>query len=141
MIHHLAQLILPNSHLPEQNLACGGLMKIRSTQPRYSTTIAILYNHVDFKSEIDKIQKQSSLLGPVNEKLHTLLSLGLVDKWMQHVVANASNCDTVSKMVGSHSSGARFTRKKVVTKILARIVTKPNFDYVTCVNYSFSPLS
>ena len=54
-----------------------------------------------------QIQKQSSLLGPVNEKLHTLLSLGLVDKWMKHVVANASNCDTVSKMVGSHSSGQR----------------------------------
>ena len=59
---------------------------------------------VDFKCEINPIQKQSSLLGPINEKLHTLLSLGLIDKWIQDVVANSSNCNTMTKMVGSHRS-------------------------------------
>ena len=53
---------------------------------------------------MNQIQKQSSLLGPVNEKLHTLLSLGLIDKWIQDVVANSSNCDTMTKKVGSHQS-------------------------------------
>ena len=59
---------------------------------------------VAFKYQIIPIQKQSFLLGPVNEKLHTLLSTGLIDKWIQDVVANSSNCETVSKMVGSHQS-------------------------------------
>ena len=32
-------------------------------------------------------------------------------------------------------------KEKFVTKIVMIIVTKSNFDSVTCVNYSFSPLS
>ena len=47
----------------------------------------------------------------------------------------------VGNDLAKRNSGARFTRKIVVTKIVTTIVTKSNFDSVTCVNYSFSPLS
>ena len=33
-----------------------------------------------------------------------LLSHGLINKWIKDLVTNSSNCDTVSKMMNSHSS-------------------------------------
>ena len=33
-----------------------------------------------------------------------LLSQGLINKWIKDLVTNSSNCDTVSKMMNSHSS-------------------------------------
>ena len=47
------------------------------------------------------------MLGPINEKLDRLISLGLIDKWTKEIVANSSNCVTVSKMVDSHTSDKR----------------------------------
>ena len=38
----------------------------------------------------------------MNEKLLTLKTMGLIEKWVQDTMVNASNCDSITKVLGSH---------------------------------------
>ena len=44
-------------------------------------------------------------------------------------------------MTSAKFTGARFPREKIVLKIVLRIVLRCNFDFVTCLNYSFPQVS
>ena len=52
-------------------------------------------------------QKGSPLLGPVNEKLHMLVDLGLRDTWISDMVANLTSCDSLTEILDSHGTGAK----------------------------------
>ena len=49
------------------------------------------------------LQKGSPSIESVNEKLHSLHDLGFILGWVNDVVLNSSNCDTITKIVSSHS--------------------------------------
>ena len=51
------------------------------------------------------MQEGSPFIEAVNEKLHSLHELGFIDTWINDLVANSSNCDTITKIVGSHGRG------------------------------------
>ena len=51
------------------------------------------------------LKEGSLLIETVNEKLHYLHKFGFIDKWINDLVANSSNCDTIPKIVGSHGRG------------------------------------
>ena len=51
------------------------------------------------------LQEGSPYIETVNEKLHSLHELGFIDTWINDLVANSSNCDTITKIVGSHGRG------------------------------------
>ena len=48
------------------------------------------------------MQKGSPYIDEVNERLLTLKDMGFIDKWVREMMANASNCDSIAKVVGSH---------------------------------------
>ena len=50
-------------------------------------------------------QEGSPYIEAVNEKIHALHELGFIDTWINDLVANSSNCDTITKIVGSHGTG------------------------------------
>ena len=50
-------------------------------------------------------QEGSPYIEAVNEKIHSLHELGFIDTWINDLVANSSNCDTITKIVGSHGTG------------------------------------
>ena len=47
-------------------------------------------------------QKGSPYIEEVNDKLLTLKDMSLIEKWVQETMVNASNCDSITKVVGSH---------------------------------------
>ena len=47
-------------------------------------------------------QKGSTFTEAINEEIHSLHEIGLIEKWIKDLVANSSNCDTVTKIVDSH---------------------------------------
>ena len=51
------------------------------------------------------LQEGSPYIEAVNEKIHSLHELGFIDTWINDLVANSSNCDTITKIVGSHGTG------------------------------------
>ena len=51
------------------------------------------------------LQKGSPFIEAVNEKLYWLHELGFINTWINNLVANSSNCDTITKIVGSHGGG------------------------------------
>ena len=51
------------------------------------------------------LQEGSPYIEAVNEKIHALHELGFIDTWINDLVANSSNCDTITKIVGSHGTG------------------------------------
>ena len=51
------------------------------------------------------LQKGSPFIEAVNEKLYSLHELGFINTWINNLVANSSNCDTITKIVGSHGGG------------------------------------
>ena len=51
------------------------------------------------------LQEGSPFIEAVNKKLHSLHELGFINTWINDLVANSSNCDTITKIVGSHGRG------------------------------------
>ena len=51
------------------------------------------------------LQEGSPYIEAVNEKIHSLHELGFIDTWINDLVANSSNCDTITKIIGSHGTG------------------------------------
>ena len=60
--------------------------------------------------------------------------------YASHTLDNAAEADSTSLMfLWGNETGGRFQRKKIVTKMILKIITKCNFDFQTCVNYQFFP--
>ena len=51
------------------------------------------------------LQEESPYIEAVNEELHSLHELGFIDAWINDLVANSTNCDTITKIVASHGRG------------------------------------
>ena len=53
------------------------------------------------------MQKGSPHVEAVNEKLQFLHERNFINAWIVDLVANFSNCDTITKIVNSHGEGIK----------------------------------
>ena len=69
------------------------------------TVILVQLFYVYLSSET--LQKGSPHIKSVNKQLQFLHERNFIDTWIEELMANFSNCDTITKIVNSHGEGVK----------------------------------